>query len=552
MVFLTPDRADDISRRLAQAESLDAVLDVLGEQIAAMKLAEGYLINLTDASGSNLVSLKVSFPGEFRSLEQTTIGRHNPVSDGYLNSRVFQTRSIQSVHIGNASEHERMVLQYWRAKEIVGVPILHPRHQDQAPIGAVVLIEQKDRIDLNTLAPLHEVLRFMYASLSIWLRYSHLDDMREQAAAAVTENQRLLQFLNDMNSLNSVDMIYDMFAAKLLPQLSFDLAAFSLVENDRLVIQKVCTARPELEGMAAEWLIYLQQNPFPLDPSVSGTVLVLSEDKEMLFSDLQALSSMLMAEHDRNVMHILKSPRSLFISPIRHQKKPIGIFVLYSLDNSVSLSEADTHLLQQLSSFLGTAITSSQTYAISQAQNLEIGHLNDMLQGKVKELAEQASTDRLTGLLNFRSYEREMAKRIKECQRSDSKDAFSLALIDIDHFKRFNDTYGHAAGNDVLAGVAAEISKVIRASDTAFRYGGEEFVVTLPKCDLQGALLLAERIRAAIEAASHQTEGGARNVTVSIGCTVYQPGDTQDTLFARADQALYAAKGQGRNRVCSA
>lgn len=550
-MFLTRDDTFAALQRLACAESLNDVLDLLGEQLEALHLADGYLINMLDAAGSNLVSLKARFPEDFRNLEQTTLGRHNPVSDDYLNARVFQTRAVQSVTPGNASEHEMMVLQYWRSSEIVGVPILHPQHADHAPIGVIVLIRQSGTLDIAKIAPLQEVLALLYTSLRSWLHHSHLDEMHEQATAAVAENKRLLQFLDDLNSLTAVDMIYEMFAAELFRQLPFDMAAFSLVEDGRLVTQKVSIASPRFEPIAAEWLVYLEQNPYPLDPTISGAVLVLTEDESMLFPDLQAILHLPMTAHDAQTVSILKTPRTLFISPIRYQKKPIGIFVLYSLEKPVVLAETDMHLLQQLSSFLGTAITNSKTYAISQAQNLEIGHLNEMLQDKVKELAEQASTDRLTGLFNFRSYEREMSKRIKECQRSGGKNEFSLALIDIDYFKRFNDSHGHAAGNDVLAGVAAEIGRVIRSTDTAFRYGGEEFAVTLPKCDLQGAMLLAERIRTAIEASSFITENGTYKVTVSIGCAVFQPDDTQHTLFSRADQALYEAKGQGRNRVCA-
>lgn len=552
MAFLTQDRMNGISRRLAQSESPGEVFDVLGEQITAMNLAEGYLLNLLDAGGSALVTLKVSFPAEFRSLEQPTLGRRNLLTEDSIHSRAFRTAQVQHVDARNASEHEQMVLQYWHADEIVGVPILHPQRPQETPLGVVVLLRQHGHVDVGALASLQEVLALMHAGLKSWLRLSHLEEMREQATAAVAENQRLLQFLDDMNSLTSVDMIYEMFAAELFRQLPFDLAAFGLVEGDMMATKKICVAAPRDAAIADEWRDFMEQNPYPLDPRVSGAVLVLSRNESMLFPDIQALKDLPMSEHDARGVAILKTARTLFMSPIRYQKKAIGIFVLYSLHEPIALTEADMHLLQQLSSFLGTAITNSQTYAISQAQNLEIGHLNEMLQEKVRELAEQASTDRLTGLLNFRSYEREMSKRIKECQRARDKSDFSLALIDIDYFKRFNDSYGHAAGNDVLAGVAAEIGRVIRASDTAFRYGGEEFAVSLPKCDMQGALLLAERIRAAIEAHTFETEGGTHRITVSIGCASYQPGDTQHTLFTRADQALYEAKGQGRNRVCSA
>ena len=107
----------------------------------------------------------------------------------------------------------------------------------------------------------------------------------------------------------------------------------------------------------------------------------------------------------------------------------------------------------------------------------------------------------------------------------------------------------HSAGNVVLAGVAQEITKLVRKMDLACRYGGEEFVVILSKCDLEGIKTFSERLRLAIEGAGFETEAGRLSVTVSIGCTTHQPNDTNETIFKRADQALYRAKGSGRNRV---
>jgi diguanylate cyclase len=158
-----------------------------------------------------------------------------------------------------------------------------------------------------------------------------------------------------------------------------------------------------------------------------------------------------------------------------------------------------------------------------------------------------ARTDALTGVLNRRAFDDELERRIGEFQRY--RQPVSLLLFDIDHFKKFNDTYGHQTGDNVLCHVACTLSMVMRDVDLVCRYGGEEFAVILPATDLAGATLAAERARASIERMVAESNDQLLQVTVSGGVAAAQADEDPGTLVARADQALYASKKAGRNRV---
>jgi two-component system cell cycle response regulator len=163
-----------------------------------------------------------------------------------------------------------------------------------------------------------------------------------------------------------------------------------------------------------------------------------------------------------------------------------------------------------------------------------------------------AQTDPLTEVLNRRALTDRLSAEMERGRRYES--TVSLLLIDLDHFKRINDTHGHLVGDDVLMEIAVLLQRAVRSVDVVARYGGEEFVIVLPETGIVGATAFAERMRELIE--SHEfnkARGQQVNLTTSIGVAIFPaPGvETVEDFFAAADQALYRAKAEGRNRVRS-
>jgi diguanylate cyclase (GGDEF)-like protein len=174
------------------------------------------------------------------------------------------------------------------------------------------------------------------------------------------------------------------------------------------------------------------------------------------------------------------------------------------------------------------------------------------LEERNQELQQAAGTDALTGLANRRRLAE--AQAVAWASAAAAHEPMSLLVIDVDHFKSFNDRHGHVRGDEVLVAVAAAIGTAVRRpADLAARYGGEEFVVLLPHTDVAGAVQVAEAVRRRVRASGIVHEGSAAGgLTVSIGVSTVRPGgpDVDDgTLFAAADSALYRAKEQGRDRV---
>jgi diguanylate cyclase (GGDEF)-like protein len=158
-----------------------------------------------------------------------------------------------------------------------------------------------------------------------------------------------------------------------------------------------------------------------------------------------------------------------------------------------------------------------------------------------------AITDSLTGIKNRRAFF-EMAEQIFQIVQR-SKEELAILMIDIDFFKKINDTHGHTMGDAVLKHITSHISKRLRKSDVIARYGGEEFIIMLPKTNAKGAGYTAQIIKEYIEKNPYQKGVHIVNTTVSIGSAQFQDDKKLETIITRADEALYEAKEQGRNRV---
>jgi diguanylate cyclase len=176
----------------------------------------------------------------------------------------------------------------------------------------------------------------------------------------------------------------------------------------------------------------------------------------------------------------------------------------------------------------------------------------NQLQENLETARSESLTDPLTGLANRKYFDQVLERTAAETRHKD--EPLSLLLTDIDHFKQFNDTYGHLTGDQVLRLVAQAVKQNVKGQDLASRYGGEEFAVILPNTPLRQSLVVADHIRRAVvtkELIKRSTGEHLGRVTISIGVATLHKGETIQALIERADACLYAAKRNGRNRVVS-
>lgn len=256
------------------------------------------------------------------------------------------------------------------------------------------------------------------------------------------------------------------------------------------------------------------------------------------------------------------------LAATRRLQAAVDQVLTYVTDAGVDASHT-SHRLAEYSGDLQAAPTAADLTTVVKGILVECQRLLDRSRslehhlkhasGEIVELREhletmrrEALTDALTGLANRKLFE---AKLHEETRNADKNcEVLCLLMIDIDHFKAFNDTFGHRIGDEVLKIVARTLKEGVKGQDTASRYGGEEFAILLPRTGLAGAVAVAEQLRARLARrtiTNRRTGESYGTVSISIGVAQYHAGETPDQFLQRADQALYRAKNSGRNQVAT-
>ena len=307
----------------------------------------------------------------------------------------------------------------------------------------------------------------------------------------------------------NIKVVYQAFANKLREGLQVDWVCVTTIEGQDKV--KLLTLFSESEsgwqegedlpiaGTATQWVAAHRKTHYEPD---------LAQEREFWTDEV----------------FFKKGFRSLVRSPLFSKGRVIGSFVIASRKVH-AFGPEDLDFIEQVCNQLSLALENSQLYAQTQ---------------------EKVITDALTGLYNHRHFHERLEEEIARSSRHDSP--FSLAILDLDFFKFYNDACGHLAGDEVLRQVAQAIKGAIRRSDIAFRYGGEEFALILPKTDIHQSYEVTERIRKVVES---QMRAKGWHLTLSAGVATWPDGvTTKEDLIQAADAALYNAKRAGRNRVC--
>ena len=327
-----------------------------------------------------------------------------------------------------------------------------------------------------------------------------------------SELEVLYDTVRDLSSTLSVGQVFDRLMDRTLRHLDAEIGSILLIDSDSVL--RVVLSRGLPKDVATSTTMAVGEG-------ISGTV--AATGRSLLIADVEVDPQFSRRNHERYYTN------SLISSPLLRTGTVFGVVNVNNKRNQTPFEAADLQLLEAIAGHAAVALGNARQY---------------------EETLRRAQRDSLTGLANHGYLYSTLEREVERAHRYGRE--LAIAMIDIDHFKRFNDRFGHPAGDDALVRVAEAISSISRVHDLVARYGGEEFTVILPETSLEGAVAFGEKARQVVESAGFGPDG-TFELTVSIGVTALPASsETAASLIDAADAQLYRAKSLGRNRVCQA
>ena len=415
----------------------------------------------------------------------------------------------------------------WRDIPVLMVSSLSPDEMTERTfgLGAADFIRKPFR-PRELIARVQAQLRLHRILHSTQLALRSAEEELLRAREEAESRRKVVDILHEVTGDLSSDEIYHILARRVARALSLSRCSVILAKpGDKVGIVATAFDNPALRNFE----IHLDRYPEIRSALEHGhPVLVEDLQSNPLYADIRK-------EWLANGTQV--PIRSVIALPFTLGKVQAGVFFLRRMANEPSLTNEDVEFADAVIKAAVAAIHRAQLIETTKADNVRLEVL--------------AHTDPLTQVLNRRALTVRLSSEMERARRYDS--VITLLMIDLDHFKRVNDTMGHLVGDDALRELAALLAESIRSVDVVARYGGEEFVVVLPETGLQGAVIFAERTRERIEKTAFVAAHGGVKLTASIGVASFPSPDiaSVDDLFARADEALYRAKAEGRNKVCT-
>ncbi len=442
-------------------------------------------------------------------------------------------------------------MERWKFNKVAIIPILNKKTELHfLSIGTVVAYTGKRRFTKEKIKRLEKLIDFFYFSIFNAHHHQSYLDKELMLEYASLDLEAFDGFVEKINNIQNTTAIYDKICESLSDWFNFDTSAI-LIINDKQFKPTGSYCRSEkYKDTYNDLMKHLSENEIFVNEVGLSYGHAYQAKQPFYIENAPAILNLDMHRLDKIWCHGHKYCHSYLHVPIITRDNVIGVFTVTNVDKHPPLTTTQLKIILQCCSFAGTAIENAKLYSVIESKNREILKLNKRLEEKVDVLQIKATRDELTGLYNLAYFNSFLPASIEMNERKSSDFSLSLAMVDADFFKKINDTYGHEQGNIVLKKIADCLVNNIRNNDTVCRYGGEEFILVFDGCDINSAQKLCERIREDVEMSTIELNKQKVKITVSIGCTEYQDGDSISELTERADMALYKAKEFGRNKVC--
>lgn len=561
----SPLFTDSTISELNEEMTTDEVIAVLQDAVVKEEVADALFISIYSERESVLNCRHVMLPEGYEGYSYVykhyffKKDEYDPVPESFIHNQVTYVDSDQ---VNKYIDTTQTRFERLKITEMVNIPLTRKR----VPFGVLTLYNTGKKIDREKINYFLEHMTPILNPLYFACKFERLLANEKYVLNSLNAQEQSMYLSKQVFSLTSPEEIYETITKDILKLFPYSLAAIVMQDEDDLLrVKETAIASDDYSGYKKIYDGYFRSFSHKADIAEGATPTCFVLGIPFDFEDVQSMPIDNMSPSDKEGLRLLPYCSTVHV-PIKHKGIPAGVLSLVTFDKKVKLSSKEVRQICMLCEFFGAAIDSAKIHAKAKDQAHKILELHEELEGnydQLKQYSEQLKHfnkhDGKTGLKNFASYREAILQRFSEEERYNED--LSILMIDIDKFKDLNDKYSHVIADKALVFIADKIKEQVRAMDlSAYRFGGEEIVVLLPRCNLEDSRAVAERIRVSIcetqfDSGMTPEEAKAKNVethitvTVSIGCAQKNDNDDPDSLLERADAAMYSAKNSGRNKV---
>lgn len=387
----------ELCRRISATHELGALLELLAGEIRPIGVFDGFLVTLPDADCTHLICRHIDLPDEFKGVESAYRDLKFPLDGANANTRAYHDNVPVRVDAQSVAEEPALLqdrFERWRISELLILPM---------PLGAgaqgtLFGFVQHGAVRRSAQTELAGLLELFAEPLRNAIAVAELQRREQEIQQAASERKRFLDLVRHVTALTDVEQIYDLIAREVLEWLPFDMCSVAIRDGDELRVKKHTTLQPRFEPLARELDTFCSAHCFRLEVADGALASTFLNNRQVLFHDAMTLLHLPMADKDRRILDLMRTPRTLLYTPIQQDEQPVGMLCLISVTEPVALGEPELHLLASLCAVIGTAIGNAALYSTVERQRCEIEQTLSELQSAQSQLraAEAAKLAALT------------------------------------------------------------------------------------------------------------------------------------------------------------
>lgn len=362
-------------KKVMEKSNLEDLLDVIYLQFKENVSFDGCVFNIWDPDQESFIIEKIFLPDNIKQLEKVLLKAKNPYQAQLLQKIKIRPVVINKSDIKDWDEQIQIIFEYWKLQSGIWIPLVF----DKKFLGFITLISQTENLNADLIPGLSEILELSLPHLANCIHFWHLQTKELEIHNNYFKQKKLLEIIEHMSHLNTVDKIYHIILTELLKIFHFDMGFAFMASGDKMELVSSLAEKEDHLALIGDFENYYRNHPYSIKNQDGVIANTFSKGNTYLFRDIEKIKTLPMTEKDMQFTLLLRNPRTFIHVPIKKNKQPVGVLTLGSIEETLRLHPQDIKTIESICSLLGTALENASLYSLVEQQKKELEEANVQL-----------------------------------------------------------------------------------------------------------------------------------------------------------------------------